>query len=148
MNIREVESLLPPVVRDILALIGFPATIKLLEVLGGTTFTIGKGLKESGCSRMELLASTIGQDNATRMSQHFGGDVLYIPRCERAIKELRNRKLVADVAKLRSEGKSMPWIMTELCPQYGISDRLAYLIIERTRRCDAGSQGALFEDNG
>ncbi|WP_048796447.1 MULTISPECIES: Mor transcription activator family protein [Serratia] len=147
MTLEDVEFLLPPVVKEILTLIGFPSTLKLLDVLGGTTFTVGKGLKESGCSRMELLVSTIGQESAAKMSRHFGGDVLYIPRCERALKELRNRQLVADVERLRNEGRSLPWIMAELCPRYGISDRLAYYIIERYKRRDAASQRGLFEDS-
>ncbi len=145
MNLEDVESFLPDIVKDILALIGFPATVKLLDVIGGTTFPVGKGRQASGEARMELLVSTVGQDNADKLAQHFGGDILYIPRCERALKELRNRHFVADVDRLRDGGKSLLWIMTELCPKYGISDRLAYYILERARQQNSGVQRSLFE---
>ncbi len=146
MNLEDVENLLPDVVRDILMLIGFPATARLLEVLGGTTFPVGKGKQTSGEARMALLIATVGRENADALAVHFGGDILYVPRCERALKELRNRHFVADVERLRNEGKSLLWIMTELCPRYGISDRLAYYILERARQQYGGEQRSLFED--
>ncbi|RUR90819.1 hypothetical protein [Pectobacterium polaris] len=63
MEPERVAGLLPEVVLQIADLIGFPATARLLDQFGGTTFPIGKGLRALGTHRAELLRETVGVDN-------------------------------------------------------------------------------------
>ena len=88
MNLQQVTELLPPVVIQIADLIGFPATERLLSAFGGTTFPIGKGLRAFGGQRAALLRDTIGDHNTKLLFQKFTGEPLYLPRCERALREL------------------------------------------------------------
>ncbi|WP_033853183.1 Mor transcription activator family protein, partial [Yersinia wautersii] len=132
MDIEQVKALLPESVQQIAELIGYPATARLLDKLGGTTFPIGKGLRALGAARATLLRETIGDENAQLLVKHFGGEVLYLPRCDRALRELRNRSFLAEFSRLRALGVSSLMVMTQLCPKYGFSDRFAWgLLAER-----------------
>lgn len=132
MELERVAGLLPDVVLQIANLIGFPATVSLIEKFGGSTFPIGKGLHALGAHRAELLRQTIGAENAALLARSFGGDVLYLPRCDRALRELRNQRFLAEFATLRNAGTSGLLAMTHLCPKYGFSDRFAWELIRKS----------------
>lgn len=144
MELEQVKSLLPETVLNIAELIGFPAAAELLKVLGGTTFPVGKGLRSLGASRARLLKDTIGEDNARILVHHFGGEVLYLPRCDRALRELRNRAFLSEFEALRDTGVSSLRVMTELCPKYGFSDRFAWGLLARQKEVLSQNQASLF----
>ncbi|MGK3122890.1 Mor transcription activator family protein [Candidatus Pantoea formicae] len=144
MELEQVKALLPDSVITIAELIGFPATAELLRVLGGTTFPVGKGLRAMGAGRAKLLKETIGEENARLMTAHFGGEVLYLPRCDRALRELRNRAFLGEFENLKNSGLSTPRIMTQLCPKYGFSDRFAWGIISQSKNDSGFNQDSLF----
>ena len=144
MELEQVKSLLPETVIRISELIGFPATGELLKVLGGTTFPIGKGLRSLGASRAKLLAETIGEDNARILVKNFGGEVLYLPRCDRALRELRNREFIQEFETKRDSGISSLRVMTELCPKYGFSDRFAWELLAQQKNRLGSQQESLF----
>lgn len=144
MDIEQVKALLPESVQQMAELIGYPATARLLDKLGGTTFPIGKGLRALGAARATLLRETIGDVNAQLLVKHFGGEVLYLPRCDRALRELRNRAFLAEFAQLRDSGVSSLMVMTQLCPKYGFSDRFAWGLLERNKNIMDTQQHSLF----
>lgn len=144
MELEQVKALLPDSVITIAELIGFPATAELLRVLGGTTFPVGKGLRAMGAGRAKLLRETIGEENARLMTAHFGGEVLYLPRCDRALRELRNRAFLGEFESLKKSGVSTPRIMTNLCPKYGFSDRFAWGLIKTYSHTNLSQQSNLF----
>ncbi|HCB2353207.1 TPA: hypothetical protein MYR53_002195 [Escherichia coli] len=144
MELEQVKSLLPETVLNIAELIGFPAAAELLKVLGGTTFPVGKGLRSLGASRARLLKDTIGEDNARILVKHFGGEVLYLPRCDRALRELRNRAFLNEFEAMRDTGVSSLRVMTQLCPKYGFSDRFAWGLLAQHKNHVAQQQPTLF----
>lgn len=144
MDIEQVKALLPESVQQIAELIGYPATARLLDKLGGTTFPIGKGLRALGAARATLLRETIGDVNAQLLVKHFGGEVLYLPRCDRALRELRNRSFLAEFAQLRDSGVSSLMVMTQLCPKYGFSDRFAWGLVSESKAANLITQQNLF----
>ncbi|EOW7088345.1 hypothetical protein ACOZ7N_004562, partial [Yersinia enterocolitica] len=73
-----------------------------------------------------------------------GGEVLYLPRCDRALRELRNRSFLAEFAQLRDSGVSSLMVMTQLCPKYGFSDRFAWGLLERNKNIMDTQQHSLF----
>ncbi|WP_350312379.1 hypothetical protein OHJ28_13575 [Dickeya fangzhongdai] len=139
MELERVAGLLPDVVLQIADLIGFPATARLIERFGGTTFPIGKGIHALGAARAELLRETIGAENATLLSKTFGGDIVYLPRCAAALRELRNQRFMHDLNKMTESGTSITMAMSRLCPEYGFSDRHAWDMIKSTR-CSESQQ--------
>ncbi|EHD21534.1 MULTISPECIES: Mor transcription activator family protein [Brenneria] len=144
MELERVAGLLPDVVLQIADLIGFPATARLLEKFGGTTFPIGKGLRALGAHRAELLRETVGDDNAALLVKDFGGEVLYLPRCDRALRELRNQRFLTEFAELRDGGTSSLMVMTQLCPKYGFSDRFAWELVRESKSSVTHTQQSLF----
>ncbi|WP_054877345.1 Mor transcription activator family protein [Yersinia wautersii] len=144
MDIEQVKALLPESVQQIAELIGYPATARLLDKLGGTTFPIGKGLRALGAARATLLRETIGDENAQLLVKHFGGEVLYLPRCDRALRELRNRSFLAEFSRLRALGVSSLMVMTQLCPKYGFSDRFAWGLLAERKTSNNELQSSLF----
>ncbi|HHL0433577.1 Mor transcription activator family protein [Klebsiella quasipneumoniae subsp. similipneumoniae] len=144
MNLQQVTELLPPVVIQIADLIGFPATERLLSAFGGTTFPIGKGLRALGAQRAALLRDTIGDHNAQLLFKNFGGFPLYLPRCETALRELRNQRFLAEFDSVRQEGTSSLMAMTLLCPRYGFSDRFGWELLSKRKKSLSTRQQSLF----
>ncbi|EFX2000393.1 TPA: Mor transcription activator family protein [Shigella sonnei] len=144
MDIEQVKDLLPESVQQIADLIGYPATARLLDVLGGTTFPVGKGLRAIGAARAALLKQTIGEENARLLVKNFGGEVLYLPRCNSALRELRNRAFLNEFHQLRDDGVSSLMVMTRLCPKYGFSDRFAWQLLASRKNQSAHHQVSLF----
>ncbi|WP_256946558.1 Mor transcription activator family protein [Klebsiella pneumoniae] len=144
MNLQQVTELLPPVVIQIADLIGFPATERLLSAFGGTTFPIGKGLRALGAQRAALLRDTIGDHNAQLLFKNFGGFPLYLPRCEQALRELRNQRFLAEFHAIRQDGISSLMAMTILCPKYGFSDRTGWSLLSLQKNSSSSVQDSLF----
>ncbi|WPU22586.1 Mor transcription activator family protein [Cedecea neteri] len=144
MELEQVKSLLPETVLNIAELIGFPATVELIKILGGTTFPVGKGVRALGASRMRMLKEAVGDANTTILIENYGGTLLYLPRCDRALRELRNRSFIDEFELLREQGVSSLRVMTELCPKYGFSDRFAWGLLSYQKQKVTIEQGNLF----
>lgn len=125
--LKEAEHLLPEAVLDMIDVIGFEAAEKLVKSLGGVTFFIGKGVQNT--PRLKMLEAVIGVDATLALIEVFGGDSVYIPRCDAALRHLRNQRLISDVNEAVANGTSISMALLELCPKYGISDRLAWDIL-------------------
>lgn len=144
MELEQVKALLPESVLAIADLIGFPATAELLKVLGGTTFPIGKGMRAMGAARVTLLRDTIGDEKTRLLMAGMGGEIIYLPRCDLALRELRNRSFIRDFEALKNDGVSTPRIMTKLCPVYGFSDRFAWQLVSEHKKTTKNNQPSLF----
>lgn len=145
MELEQVKSLLPETVLDIAELIGFPATAALIKVLGGTTIPFGKGVRAVGARRMGVLRDAVGEENTRILTKHFGGQPpVYLPRCDRALRELRNRSFIVEFEALRGQGLSSLRLMTELCPKYGFSDRFGWGLLAVNKSNESSKQNELF----
>lgn len=140
-NLSEFADSLPESVQNIVDVIGLADTEKLVKAVGGTRFKFGKGKHET--ARLKLLQQTIGTAQTEKLLAVFGGDVMYIPRCQLALQKLRNRRFRAAYAELTQQGVSKAMALLQLCPEYGISQRTADGILKE-REMAAVSQGKLF----
>ncbi|WP_274369944.1 Mor transcription activator family protein [Morganella morganii] len=130
-DLEKVEHLLPDTLRQIAALIGYPATLKLIDTFGGTTFTFVKGLHPAGLKRLEQLAGIVGRDAAGTLNNHFAGMEIYIPNASAAMREVRNQRFIRDIGRLSEQGLSTVKAVAKLCPEYGFSDRHAWDLLSR-----------------
>ncbi|MFZ4221484.1 Mor transcription activator family protein [Enterobacter ludwigii] len=145
MNLEDVQGLLPDSVQVIAGLIGFEATEKLIERLGGRSFPIGKAMSSRGERRLNLLQQVIGESNTTLICRHFGGATLYIPRCDKAFSEWRNKRFVDEIERLKLQGVSTLEAIETCCSDFGLTDRKAWRVLKRYRDGDSGlQQGSLF----
>lgn len=144
MELEQVKSLLPETVTEIAGLIGFPATMDLIRVFGGSTFPLGSGVRSLGAFCVKRLRETIGEEKTKILTNAFNGEVLYLPRCDSALRELRNRAFISEFEARYAEGVSTPQLMIDLCPKYGFSDRFGWKILKAKKTVLPSEQHSLF----
>ncbi|EOS94051.1 hypothetical protein LU631_09825 [Erwinia tracheiphila] len=105
-NFESVSELLQAVVLELVELIGYRDTQSLIEHVGGVSFPVGKNVNTTGKRRVDVLASAVPVESAKKIAARFGGETLYIPRCSAALRELRNRRFIAEYHALRAAGES------------------------------------------
>ncbi|MBR8084709.1 DNA transposition protein [Burkholderia vietnamiensis] len=130
MKFDGVEHLLPDVVKTIIKLIGLPTTVRLVEQLGGTTFPVAMRRSRLGEIRYEALAEIVGPDAADQLTAHFGGDVLYVPRCVKAMRELMYRSIRAEFDVLTRD-HAANHAVAQLALRYQMADRHVWRILKR-----------------
>lgn len=129
-DIGQVRGLLNDTIRDIIDLIGLDATIRLVEHLGGTSFDMPRGSRDS--RRLRILQEILGADQISALLEIYGGAQLYIPRCDAALRALRNARFRAEVQGAVAAGNSQKMAVQLLAPKYGFSERRAYDILKET----------------
>ncbi|PJG83784.1 mor transcription activator family protein [Caviibacterium pharyngocola] len=138
MQLEDVTELLPDIVQDMIRLIGFADTEKMIKTFGGVTFRFTDGVVY-----FPKLVELIGRDKAIKLREFFRCEHAYIPRCEVALRMLRNYNFKSDYDRLTQiERKSGRQAMLELCPKYQISDRLGWSLIKDMQ--PSATQSALF----
>ena len=122
---ERVAGYLPEIVLEMVELVGFGDVEKIIHRFGGTTFRF-----TDGAVYFPRLKELIGLESAVKLRHYFQAEEVYIPRCEVALRLLRNERLKADFDYItQTEKKSGRTAMLELCPKYRLSDRQAWEII-------------------
>lgn len=120
-----VEAYLPQSVREIIPIIGLAATEQLVKAFGGVSFQFSRA-----ATYFDRLREVLGQENAVKLQQYMGTGEVYIPRCEAALRILRNQRLYADFCHLTQEEKlSGRMAILQLCPKYQVCDRTAWEVV-------------------
>lgn len=138
-RLESVAEYLPEIVLEMVDLVGFVDVEKIINQFGGTTFRF-----TDGSVYFPRLKELIGLESAGKLRHYFNAEEVYIPRCETALRLLRNERLVADFDFItQGEKKSGRAAMLELCPKYQLSDRQAWEIV-RTHQVQQYRQDSLF----
>ena len=82
------EKILPYVVQDISNLIGLGLALKLVEHYKGTSMWIPSQFRPD-----YHLVAVIGHEPMIKLIEAYGGDRLEIPKCDDAIRAVRNFKI-------------------------------------------------------
>lgn len=138
-DFESVADYLPPIVLDIVEIIGFEQTEQLIRKFGGASVRFS-------CGRFYYpkIVEAVGAENAKLLRHYFGGKQdPYIPRCAEALRMLRNQRFKAEFDQLKAEKMSGRMIMLELCPKFAISERHGWDIIHSFERQTA-QQSTLF----
>ena len=100
-----------------------------MTALGGTSYDFPVGVVDS--PRLRVLQDILAPDEIDRLLAVYGGARYYIPRCEAALRELRNRQFRHAVeAMVARDGISQKLAIQQLAPQYDITERWAYEILK------------------
>lgn len=91
---------LPKSARDLIALIGLPSTLRLVDTHGG----IMVNLYNTDTS-MERMAAVVGLANARALLKFYGAAPFTVPVCMRALKAVRNAEILAEFDRLTTEEK-------------------------------------------
>ncbi|HHF4380701.1 Mor transcription activator family protein [Haemophilus influenzae] len=139
-SLEDVAELLPETVQQMVDLVGFAAVEKIITNFGGATFRFTDGVHY-----FPKLKALIGLESAAKLREVFRGEWLYIPRCQTALRVLRNYRFKADYDYLTQHlNKSGRMAMLELCPKYQLSDRSGWEILAQVRHPEEPHNLALF----
>lgn len=130
MKFDNVQHLLPDVVQVLVQLIGLPASVRLVEQLGGTTFPVALRKSRLGEIRYEALSEVVGSDAADAITKHFGGDCLYIPRCVAALREQMHREIRSEFDVMTRDHSALH-VVAQLAIRYRLSDRHVWRVLKR-----------------
>lgn len=121
--VAEVE--MPETAREIVRLIGLPHAIDLFRALGGVSFPAPQGENNNrlGALRFEMLSDCIGVNAAKVLCREFGGTVFYIPKCQQAQQNIRDRRILREF----DNGSSIE----ELALKYRLTDRRVKGILKK-----------------
>lgn len=91
MTIAEIDTdLLPPILQDIVALVGLPLTMTLVQARGGVRLYVPKLELDDDHYLVQLL----GREAAEKLQNAYGGDEHFdIPKAERALRAVRDSKI-------------------------------------------------------
>lgn len=126
------QALLPESVHTLIAILGYSATMRLITALGGTTLhacTSERRVRSGGV--YALLRGVLTRQETQALIHHVGGASFYVPRCDSALRELRNTRFLSEVAKEKAAGRSARQAMAILCPRYGFSDRYGWQLLRQ-----------------
>lgn len=136
-------ELLPDIINDISNLIGYKTALKLVQAFGGVDFAMPVGATDS--IALDKLVAVIGADAAKQLTQVYGGDDVYIPRCHAALIQLRNQEFCRSVMAMVANGETQTAAIHLYAPQYGFTERWAYTVLsEESKRAD--TQLSLFDN--
>lgn len=107
-------SLLEPLLRDMVELVGLKATLAIVKQHGGTRLWFPNDPKPDS-----PMVALVGMDNARRLCLHFGADRPTIPKAQAALQALRD----ADIRD-NPQGLSVP----QLALKHGLIERRIYQI--------------------
>lgn len=140
MNLDQVKSVLPRQVLDIAEAIGMPATQRLVNELGGTTWPVAQGKRRQGIIRHAALVDVVGVEAAEIMAQRWANVQLYIPRCDAALRAVRDFNINAEFVQGVREGISANTLVAQLARSNELSDRRIWEIL----KSPCGHQSDLF----
>lgn len=143
MKLEDVQHLLPEMAQLIADLIGLPKALKLIEAWGGTTFPISKNKRREGQIRYEALAEVVGVDAANMLTRHFGGEVLSIPRCAVAMREVRDRMIRAEFDQETREHPAVHAV-NQLARRYQMTERNVWMVLKKADQVSETRQVELF----
>lgn len=141
MNLDQVKGLLPKQLLEIADAIGLPAAQALVEQLGGTTWPVAKGVRRLGIIRHEALKEVVGERAATIMAERWANVPLYIPKCDAALRRVRDLEINAQYIQGCREGVSANTLVAELARTYKLSDRSIWKILKQP---EPAAMGDLF----
>lgn len=142
-KLNESDIPLPDTVADIARVIGTKAALALVENYGGSSIYAPLGVNKTGRAALERLVPIIGEDAAKALSRYTHGERIYIPRCDAAMRRLRNLKMCECFEEAVRAGSSGNAIVQTLARDYQLSDRQVWKILKQTAPAES-PQASLF----
>ncbi|MBN8283417.1 Mor transcription activator family protein [Zoogloea sp.] len=118
---------LPPVIRDLAALIGIENVMVLLDHhMLGCDWRISK-TRDSEWYRE--WSDVLGEGPTDVVMRAWGGEVVYFANCAKVIQQERDRAMVAQYDALIADGLSTRAARRTLCRKFRLSDKRVRLIV-------------------
>lgn len=93
---------LPESAQKLVALIGLPLALRLVDAYGGRTINL-----YSSDRSLERMAETVGREAAQKLLTFYRNDPFTVPLCHRALKIMRNTMILSEFDRMTmKEGMS------------------------------------------
>lgn len=132
---------LPGTARELVDLIGLPATLRLVDAYGGRTIQIAKGKRSRGAAQLQALAECVGKVAARAIAERYPGDFLSIPNCKRAVAALRDARLQARFDELTAVHSARAAVAL-LTAEFGLVESSIWRALKRPSASLRASDGA------
>lgn len=126
---EEMVDLFPPIFIEIVECIGLDNTLLVVNSFGGLDFPLPRGFND--CKRGQKLIDCLGHDVAMRFMGVFGGERLYIPRCDDALRVVRNRNFCKVIDDAMHAGQGKKDAVQSYAYEFGFSERNAYKVLKK-----------------
>lgn len=121
--------MLPPIIEQLISIVGIEAVQALLEArLLGFKQRIGRS---RDCEWWRDWSDVIGEGPTDAVMRVWAGQVLFFPACVAAVRNERNRRIVAEYDALLAGGVSARRAVRQLCRAHRVSDRQIETIVNR-----------------
>lgn len=124
-------ELLEPLLRQLVELIGLPATLAIVERYGGTQLNIPRQADQNAA-----LVALIGADKAAVLGRALGPDRLLIPKALPALTAVRNQVIVRQL-QTRS--------VRQVAREFRLGERMIWYIRSRAEEAGSADQPRLFD---
>lgn len=122
---------LPPQARELVELIGLPATMALVDAYRGQPLQVAKGSRERGKRMIAQLAEKVGRVAANKIVQRYNGTVLRVPKCQEALRAVRDAKLQARFDALTHAGYTARRAVCELVREFDLYESSVWRALKR-----------------
>lgn len=148
-DLAQLRHLLPPAFEQLLLVAGEEAAFTLVRHYAGTHIPIGKNQIKQGKVLHAMLAEAVGEDIALKIEAAYATQrKIYIPKCENAVLELRNRFIRRQFDEWTQQGKMSAMLaVNNLVAEHKLSDRRIWSILKQDDRLPENNlpqQNALF----
>ena len=147
-DLPAIYGLLPGTARALIDALGVTHACALLNARPGCEIRVPKHADRhpEGTRRWAELVGIVGTDGTQALATHWGGEILDVPTCDQARREIRHRAIRAEFDRLTTEaGLSGRQAIYEIGLQYApISSRAIEMICGRADVGQADVQAELF----
>lgn len=119
---------LPETARVLIALIGYTAAMALIQAFGGRSMYFSHGKRPEGKDQHRRVAEIVGEAAAGTLARHFNFDKAYIPRCVKALRAERNRRIIEEFDIVARETSARAAVAA-IAERHGLSDRRVWDIV-------------------
>lgn len=125
---EEVRAALPETALEFVRIIGLEAALALISCFGGAEVRF---VPAQASWKFERFSEVIGHKAAVQLTETFGTGIdVYIPRCSRARRMLRDRKIIREFDIMTTRhGISCREAANQLAIKFGVSNRLVEKIV-------------------
>ena len=116
--------------------------MELVKNLGGTTYPLRQGRTKGSESRLAYLEEIVGGAAMEKMVEALAPCELFIPKCEQALLELRDRHIRRRFDAQTGKGVPAYEAVNDLALAHGLTDRHIWRILKKPD--NEGVQEGLF----
>lgn len=126
------QSLLPDSAQQLIHVIGWADTARLINAFGGTTLPMPSGVNAIGRATLALLAEKMGDEVTQKLAHYYGGAPLYVPRCDAALRRARDNVIISEFETRIRAKETATSAVNLLAMQHKLTDRRIWKILKTT----------------